>query len=112
MTASTTPYFSVLIASYNRPASIVKCLESVFANQGEDFEVIISDDASPEGDAVPEAIRAFLAEPNVRFFRQGVNLGEPANRNFMVSQARGRFNIIVCDDDSLFPHTLRTLRAS
>jgi glycosyltransferase involved in cell wall biosynthesis len=111
MTASTTPYFSILIASYNRPASIVKCLESVFANQGEDFEVIISDDASP-GDAVTEAARPFLAEPNVRFFKQGVNLGEPANRNFLVSQARGRFNIIVCDDDALFPHTLRTLRTS
>ena len=112
MTSSTSPYFSLLIASYNRPASIVTCLESVFANEGEDFEVIISDDASPSGDAVAQAVSPYLIRPNVRFFRQPINLGEPANRNFMVSHARGRYNIIVCDDDSLFPHTLRTLRTS
>lgn len=110
MTSSARPYFSVLIASYNRPASIVACLESVFANEGEDFEVIVSDDASPSGDAVAEAVSPYLTRSNVRFYRQPINLGEPANRNFMVSQARGLYDLIVNDDDLLFPHTLRTLR--
>jgi hypothetical protein len=104
------PYFSILITSYNRPERIVECLNSVLANDGEDFEVLISDDASPLSEAIAAAVRPLVDRANVRFHHQPANLGEPANRNYLVSQARGRYNIILGDDDTLFPYTLRTLR--
>jgi len=104
------PYFSILITYYNRPESIVECLKSVLANEGEDFEVIIADDASLSSEVIADAVRPYLARPNIQFHRHRVNIGEPANRNYLVSQASGRYNIILCDDDKLFPHTLRTLR--
>jgi glycosyltransferase involved in cell wall biosynthesis len=104
------PLFSILIPSYNRPEYITECIDSVLANEGEDYELIISDDASPAAAAIEEAVRPYLAHSNIQFHRQRTNLGEPGNRNFLVSQAIGEYNIILCDDDKLVPHALRTIR--
>jgi len=104
------PFFSVLITSYNRPNYIAECVESVLANEGQDYELIISDDASPSSSAVEAAMQPYLTHLNVRFYKQKSNLGEPGNRNFLVSQARGEYNIILCDDDKLLPHALQTIR--
>jgi glycosyltransferase involved in cell wall biosynthesis len=104
------PFFSLLITSYNRPESVVACLESVLANEGEDFEVIIGDDASPCSEAIANAVRPYAERSKIRFHRHSVNIGEPANRNYLVAEATGRYNIILCDDDTLFPQALRTLR--
>jgi glycosyltransferase involved in cell wall biosynthesis len=104
------PFFSVLIPSYNRPESIARCIDSVLANQQEDVEIIISDDASPQAEAIFTAIRPYLNLSYIQFHQQQTNIGEPANRNFLVAQATGRYNIILCDDDRLLPHSLRTLR--
>lgn len=104
------PFFSILITSYNRPGNLAACLQSVFANEDEDFEVIIGDDASPSSEAIANAVRPYLARTNIRFHSHSSNIGEPANRNYLVAEASGRYNIILCDDDTLFPHALRTLR--
>jgi len=105
-----TPFFSILIPSYNRPDTIGECVESVLANQEKDFEIIVSDDASPSVDAIEEALRPYLRQSNIQFHRQATNVGEPANRNALVARARGLYNIILCDDDKLLPHALSTIR--
>lgn len=109
MHAPARPFFSILIPSYNRPEHIARCIESVFGNQEQEIEVIVSDDASPQREAIAHAIRPYLGKSNFRFYQQSTNIGEPANRNFLVSQATGQYNIILCDDDRLFPHSLRTI---
>jgi glycosyltransferase involved in cell wall biosynthesis len=110
MVSTSQPYFSVLITSYNRPEHIAQCIESVLANDREDVEVIISDDASPQAETIVNAVQPYISLPNVQFHQQPTNIGEPANRNFLVSRARGQYNIILCDDDTLFPHALKTIR--
>jgi glycosyltransferase involved in cell wall biosynthesis len=105
-----TPFFSILIPSYNRPDTIAECVESVLANKEKDFEIIVSDDASPAVDAIEQALRPYLRQSNIQFHRQATNVGEPANRNALVARARGRYNIILCDDDKLLPHALSTIR--
>jgi glycosyltransferase involved in cell wall biosynthesis len=104
------PLFSILIPSYNRPDYIAECIDSVLANEGEDYELIISDDASPTADAIEEVVRPYLARSNIRFHRLRTNLGEPGNRNFLVTQATGEYNIILGDDDKLVSNALRTVR--
>jgi glycosyltransferase involved in cell wall biosynthesis len=110
MGAAARPFFSILIPSYNRPQRIARCIESILANHEEDIEIIISDDASPQRDAIANAVRPYLCLPNVHFHQQSANLGEPGNRNYLVSRATGQYNIILCDDDTLFPHSLMTIR--
>lgn len=103
------PFFSVLIASYNRPKYIKECLDSVLKSDFRDFEVIISDDKSPRADEIREAIEPYLETGKVKFFKQPNNLGEPANRNFLVAQASGAYNIILGDDDKLYQDSLRRI---
>ncbi len=105
------PYFSVLVPSYNRPEYIAECVQSILANDFDDYEIVVSDDLSPRAAEIEAAIQPFRSLANFRFFRQTKNLGEPDSRNFLVGQARGRYNIILGDDDLLFAHTLRRIKS-
>ena len=104
------PYFSILIPSYNRPGYIAKCIESILDNDFDDYEIIISDDNSPKADEIEKAITPYLQFQNVHFFKQAENLKEPGNKNFLVEQAKGRYTLIIGDDDKLYPDTLRRIK--
>jgi len=104
------PLFSILITSYNRPEYLGQCIGSVMSNTGVDFEIIISDDASPAVDKIDEVMRQYLGDSRVNFHRQKQNIGEPANRNFLVNQSQGQYTIILCDDDMLAPRALQGIR--
>ena len=100
------PYFSILIPSYNRPDHLIKCIDSVLANDFAHYEIIISDDSSPRIDEIEEVINRYLQCLNVSFFKQAKNLKEPGNKNFLVEQAKGQYTIILGDDDKFYPYTL------
>ncbi|GEM_PF-2656990 len=104
------PFFSILIASYNRPAFIRKCIYSILANNFDDYEIIISDDCSPRMDEIETIFRKeFSGYPNIQFFRQETNLGQPENQNFLVSRANGKYYIALGDDDLLYKNSLSGL---
>ena len=104
------PFFSVLVPSYNRPEFLKKCLKSVFDNDFKDFEVVISDDHSKNREEIENVIKPYLSRGNVRFIYQPQNLGLYRHYNFLVSKARGKFLIIVDDDDKLRSDALRKLK--
>tara|TARA_B100000886_G_C20426788_1_gene494547 strand:+ start:9819 stop:10898 length:1080 start_codon:yes stop_codon:yes gene_type:complete len=104
-----TPFFSILIPSYNRPEYIIKCLNSVISNDFQDFEIVISDDYSQSSKEIENKIKPYLKKHKIRFYSQKNNLKEPGNKNFLVSKAIGKFNIMLCDDDMLFHNSLSTI---
>lgn len=104
------PYFSILVPSYNRPEYVTQCLDSIIGGGFDDYEVIVSDDNSPRAGEVESAVAPYTGRANVRFFRQSSNLREPGNKNFLVSQASGRFNIVIGDDDQLYPGALSRIK--
>ena len=104
------PFFSVLIATYNRPTYIGKCLKSIFENKFSDFEVIISDDHSQKVDEIKAEIQPYLKFPNVNFIYQPQNLGFHENYNYLIDKANGKFLILVDDDDKLRSNTLSELK--
>lgn len=103
------PFFSVLIPSYNRPELIGAAVASVLANDWPDFELIISDNQSPRRAEIVQVLQPFLADPRVQLHLQPQNLYEAGNRDFLTQTARGEWHVILCDDDKLYPHALRTL---
>lgn len=103
------PFFSVLIPSYNRPELIGAAVASVLASDFADFELIISDDKSPRQAEIAAVLQPWLGDPRVRLHLQPVNLREAANREFLLHAARGEWQIILCDDDKLYPQALATL---
>ena len=103
------PFFSVLIPSYNRPEYIGELINSFLNGKFKDFEIIISDDCSPKVDELKQLIKVFELDHRVSFFTQENNIGEVGNKNFLVSKAKGQFNILIGDDDKFIPNSLSIL---
>jgi glycosyltransferase involved in cell wall biosynthesis len=103
------PLFSVLIPSYNRPELLVPTIESVLAQTVGNFEVIVSDDASPRGAEIAAAVSRFSADARFRFILQPRNLGWSDNRNALLAAAAGEFVMLLGDDDLLPSHALECL---
>ena len=103
------PLFSILIPAYNRPDYLRLAISSVLENTFGDFEVIISEDRSPRQKEIEETVRSFAHDDRIRFYSQEHNLGWSGNRNYLVARARGKFVLLIGDDDLLLPHTLQKL---
>jgi hypothetical protein len=105
------PLFSILIPSYNRPELIPATIRSVLSQEGCDFEVIVSDDASPRREEMESAVAPFQANARFCFIAQPRNLGWSGNRNALAEAARGEYVLLLGDDDLLPPGALARLAA-
>ncbi len=95
------PLFSVIIPTYQRAHLIARALDSVFAQELDDQEVIVVDDGSTDNtDAV---LRRY--EPRIRLIRQA-NKGPGAARNAGARVATGKYIAFLDSDDLWFPWTL------
>ncbi len=103
------PFFSVLVPSYNRPEYIKELLDSILKEEFNDFEIIISDDCSPKQKLIQNIIQSYSSDNRIKVFFQENNLGEVNNKNFLISKAKGNFNILIGDDDFFVPNALKTL---
>lgn len=105
------PTFSILIPTYNRPNFLKKSVDSILENEFEDYEIILSDDCSPRIEEIATIIEPYLKKHrNISFFRQPHNLGLTENWNFLVRQAKGKYVILMGDDDALMPFTLKRMK--
>jgi len=103
------PFFSILIPSYNRPDELSRCISSIILESFEDYEIIVSDDNSPRKSEIEAVVQSFGSGGKIRFYQQTSNLKEPDNKNFLVNHARGQFNIVLGDDDTLAKEALSYL---
>jgi GT2 family glycosyltransferase len=95
----TGPTFSVIIPTYQRPASLERCLEALARSSTarEDYEVIVVDDGNSA--TLEETVAPFQERMAVRLLRQA-NAGPAAARNTGAAQARGEF-LAFTDDDCM-----------
>jgi glycosyltransferase involved in cell wall biosynthesis len=95
----TTPLISIILPTRNRLATIKRTVERVQAQTFQDWELVISDNASEEAGKL-EYLRDLAArEPRVRLHEQAVNIGIHKNWRFCIERIRGRYYIPVTDDD-------------
>jgi len=96
------PMFSVVIPTYNRQEHLQRALDSVFAQQFDDYEVIVVDDGSTDD------TRCMLAElgEKVRTIHQE-NSGPSVARNAGVRLASGKYVVFLDSDDRWYPWTLQ-----
>lgn len=97
------PTVSVCIPAYRAERHIGETIRSVLASTFEDFEVVVTDDASP--DDTVEVVNGF-SDARVRLERNPANLGIAGNWDRSVSLARGRYVKVLCDDDLIYPDCL------
>lgn len=99
------PKVSVIIPTYHREAQLLEAIQSVIAQRGISFEVIVVDD-SAAGSARPTVTS--LSDPRVHYLlRSEPSRGRPALvRNDGAKRARGCYLYFLDDDDLLEPDTL------
>jgi glycosyltransferase involved in cell wall biosynthesis len=87
-TDHTQPRLSIGLPVYNGSRYLARSLDSLLGQSYEDFELIISDNASTDGTS--EICREYESkDARVRYFRQPRNIGSSPNHNFVVEVARG-----------------------
>lgn len=94
---------SVVIPTFNRTGVLRAALDSVLAQTGTDFEVIVVDDASTED--VESAVTGF-DDLRLRYLRHDLNRGAPAARNTGLAAAQGAFVAFLDSDDLWLPDKL------
>lgn len=96
----TEPEISVVIPVFNRATLLKRCVESVLRQTRQDFEIIISDNASTDG--TWEVIEQYQRiDKRIRGFRNPENLGPVENWRLGIDRARGRYCKILFSDDYL-----------
>lgn len=103
MPIAPTPLISVIVPAFNRQATIVRCLESVLAQDFGDFELIVADDGSTDD---TRAIVRGMADARVRLVERPQNGGAAAARNSGVEAARGAHVAFLDSDDMFLPGKL------
>lgn len=96
------PLVSVGMPVFNGARHVAQTIESLLEQTCDDFELIISDNAST--DATGAICRSFAAsDPRIRYDRLPENVGAAANYNRCVDMARGRFFKWASHDDLCEP---------
>ena len=102
------PFFSILVPSYNRPEYILDLINSILEQDFNDYEIIIADDCSPKQQIIKNYLNS-LVDNRIKVYFHDVNLGEVANKNFLISKASGEYNILIGDDDTFCKRSLRLI---
>ena len=90
------PKVSVLVGSRDRPHVLKRCLDSIFKQKYENFEVLVLDDGSKEPyDSL------LKGEYPVKLFRVEEPRGVAGGRNYLMRKAEGKIFVFI-DDDAYF----------
>jgi GT2 family glycosyltransferase len=106
MKAAADPIVSILVISYNTRAMTLDCLASVVAETTVPYELIVVDNASPDGSA--EAIAAAVPPESsgVRLIASAENLGFARGNNVAAREARGRYVLLLNPDTLVLDHAV------
>ena len=92
---------SVCIPVYRGAEMLPATLRSVLAQDHDDFEVVVVDNASDDG--TDRAVLPFLSDPRVRYIPFPDHVSLPENWRRAVDACRGEFVKLVCADDIIHP---------
>lgn len=99
------PTLSILIITWNSWGDLKNCLDSIWASEFRDYEVVVVDNASTD-QTVENLSRYF---PEVRVYVNKRNLGHSAGFNWGIQLVRGRFVLLLDADTELESNVISSL---
>src|SRR5688500_14237732 len=107
-----TPVVSILVISYNTRAMTLECLRSVVAETRVPYELVVLDNASPDGSAAAIAA-AFPPEsfPQIRLIASAANRGFAGGNTLAAQAARGRYLLLLNPGTLVLDHAIDRLVA-
>jgi glycosyltransferase involved in cell wall biosynthesis len=101
------PAVSVCVPTWNGERYLAETLQSALAQTFADFELLVVDDGSTDRTLeIAESVR----DPRLRVQRNPRREGLPGNWNRCLQLARGRYVLLLCQDDVLAAEALGALR--
>lgn len=88
---------SFIIPLYNKESYIVRCVESIIAQQLSSYEILIIDDCST--DSSFEKVKKYIAYNNIHLKKNQENKGAAYTRNIGVDSACGKYIWFIDADD-------------
>jgi glycosyltransferase involved in cell wall biosynthesis len=101
---SVVPSISILTPVWNGLPYLKETVESVLAQDYQDWEMIIADNASTDG--TTEYLQS-LTDPRIKVYRHETNLGVYRNNHFLFTKAKAPIYVGLCADDYFYPGALR-----
>jgi glycosyltransferase involved in cell wall biosynthesis len=98
------PLVTIAIPTFNRATWLRGCVTSALSQSYQNFEVVVSDNAST--DNTQEVLNQF-ADRRLRVLRQQTTVAILENWNFCLANARGEYIIFLSDDDRISPSMLQ-----
>lgn len=96
------PKVTIGLPTYNGGRKILKAVTSIFNQDYDNLEIIISDNASTDSETEEICKSLTHKHPDViKYFRQPVNRGVSPNYQFVLDQATGDYFMWIADDDTL-----------
>lgn len=96
------PFYSIVMATYNRSHMITRAIESVINQEYENWELIVVDDGSDDDTS---AVVHKYKDARIQYLFQD-NRGRSAARNVGVELSQGKMLCFLDDDDWYYPHFL------
>jgi len=110
-TSTRTPKVSVVLTTYKRAHLIRETIDSILRQTQQDFELVISDDCSP--DETEAVCRAYeRSDARVRYRRGEKNIGMPGNLNAGILATCGEYVANLHDGDVYEPTLLERWAAA
>jgi glycosyltransferase involved in cell wall biosynthesis len=103
------PRIAVIVPAYGVAPYLPEALDSLVAQDLQDWEAVVIDDGSPDDAA--GAVAPYLGDPRMRFLSTG-NRGVSAARNTAIAATRAPLVALLDGDDRLRPHYLSTMVAT
>jgi glycosyltransferase involved in cell wall biosynthesis len=97
------PLVTIAIPTFNRASWLGECIGAALAQSYQNFEVLVSDNASTDETPV---VLGQISDPRLRVVRQEENIGLIRNWNACLAEATGDYIVFVSDDDLVAPFLL------
>ncbi len=103
------PKYGIVIPVYNRPEYLRQAITSCMKQTSNNFEIIVSDDCSPED---LRSVATSFHDPRVKYYRSESRLGAAKNHQQAVSLSLANYVIALHSDDLLLPKCLEIAGAA
>jgi len=103
------PKITVCIPAYNRAELLPPLLDSILAQDFDDYDILICEDASPERAAIRAVANDYMARRpgRLRYVENSSNLGYDGNLRHLVAAAAGEYCLFMGNDDLMCAGALR-----
>ena len=98
MSENNRPVVSFCIPVYNNAEAAVKIVQGLLVSDNQDFEVIVSDDASKDN---AQELLSQIHDPRFKYYRNEKNLGAHQNWLHSLELGHGEWLYLVMDRDKL-----------